>query len=67
MAGRAFEINEALDQQIDAIQARLHTTSAADVLRRAIALMDYVTKEQQENGRVIVIDSDGNQKEIVLK
>jgi hypothetical protein len=54
-----FTIDQATDQVLEDLKTKLGKTSKAEVLRKAIALLDVAT-EAEKDGGIATIDSRGN-------
>lgn len=54
-----FTIDEVTDRVLEELKAKLGKTSKAEVLRKAIALLEVATDAEQEGG-IATLDSKGN-------
>lgn len=55
-----FTIDEATDQILEKLKAALGKTSRAEVLRKAIALLEVATEAEKSGGSVATLDEEGN-------
>jgi hypothetical protein len=62
LAARAFTftIDETTEDVLDTLKTRLGKTSRAEVLRKAIALLDVATSAKEEGNDIAIVDKDGN-------
>jgi hypothetical protein len=61
-----FTIDENTEELLDKIKAQLGKTSRAEVLRKAIALLQVATEAEQDGGGIAVVDKDGDLIKIKL-
>jgi|GEM_PF-2832561 hypothetical protein len=51
-------------EAIDEIQTRIGAGSMTEVIRRALSLLDTVTKEEKQGKRLLLRDKDGSEIEV---
>ena len=66
MKATSFKFDEKTTQLIDDIKNRSHSASRTEVMRKALYLLDLASRQQSENGHLIIRDKDGNEKEILM-
>ncbi len=55
-----FTIDEATEQVLENLKVALGKTSRAEVLRKAIALLEVATEAENEGGSIATLDQEGN-------
>jgi preprotein translocase subunit YajC len=55
-----FAVDEATEQTLEKLKVALGKTSRAEVLRKAIALLEVATEAEDEGGSLATLDEDGN-------
>jgi hypothetical protein len=55
-----FTIDENTEQVLDALKHKLGKTSRAEVLRKAIALLEVATSATEEGNGIAIVDKDSN-------
>lgn len=50
----SFKFDEATMQTLDELKARTHAASRKEVIRKALHLMDMVTRAHAENQRLVI-------------
>ena len=55
-----FTIDDNTEQLLERLKNALGKTSRAEVLRKAIALLDVATEAELEGGSIATLDSEGN-------
>ena len=66
MSRFTIEFSEKADEELKTVADRLGVKSKVEVLRKALALLNYVTEEQQEGFKIILEnESKKSKKEIV--
>jgi hypothetical protein len=55
-----FTIDETTERVLDDLKSRLGKTSRAEVLRKAIALLEVATSAKDEGNDVAIVDKNGN-------
>ena len=58
-------MNEAVKSQMESLRDRIGAETMAEVVRRALAVFDYVV-EERESGAKILVERDGNTTEIAV-
>jgi hypothetical protein len=66
MSRFTIEFTEEADKGLEEVQRKLHATTKADVIRKAVNLLNFVVQEQEKGGKLIVENPKENlRKEIV--
>jgi len=66
MARYTIELSEEVDEEIGRIADALGVKTKADVVRKALNLLNYVVREQAEGGKLVVENKKQNlRKEVV--
>jgi hypothetical protein len=62
LTGRAFTftIDEATEEVLDTLKVNLGKTSRAEILRKAIALLEVATQAKDDGNDVAIVDKQGN-------
>ena len=55
-----FTIDENTEQVLDGLKGKLGKTSRAEVLRKAIALLELATSAESEGNGIAIVDHNGN-------
>lgn len=66
MAVTTFDIDEKTGVKLEELKAHFGASSKAEVLRKAIALLNIAVKCEAEDGS-ITIRTDGTEQKIILK
>ena len=61
-----FNIDEKMDKTLDALKIHFGATSKAEVLRKAVALLNIAKDAEQSDGS-IVLKKDGEEIKILVK
>ena len=61
-----FTIDQHTEEVLERLKKRLKKTSRAEVLRKAIALLEVATEAEAEGGGIATVDSRGNVRHIKL-
>ena len=64
MARFTLEFNQEAADTVNAL-AQKKGTSKSDVIRRALNLLSYVEDQQEKNAKILVVDHNGDTREIV--
>jgi Arc/MetJ-type ribon-helix-helix transcriptional regulator len=64
MARFTLEFNQEAADTVNAL-AQKKGTSKSDVIRRALNLLSYVEDQQEKNAKILVVDPNGDTREIV--
>ena len=54
------------DYRLDELQIRLDASSRAEVMRRALALLDYATRAAMDGGELLVRAPSGKEKSLLV-
>ena len=66
MSRFTIELTPEADKGLEEVRQRLGATTKADVIRKAISLLNFVVQERQEGGRLIIENSKKDvRKEVV--
>ena len=66
MSRFTIEFTEEADRGLEQVQKLLHATTKADVIRKAVNLLNFVVQEQEKGGKLIIENPRENlRKEIV--
>lgn len=66
MSRFTIEFTEEADRGLEQVQKMLHATTKADVIRKAVNLLNFVAQEQEKGGKLIIENPKENiRKEIV--
>lgn len=60
-----FSVNDELEEELETLADHFNS-SQADVIRRALALLDYYESVEEEGGKLIVEEEDGSRREIAF-
>ena len=55
-----FTIDERTEEVVDTLKSKLRKTSRAEVLRKAIALLDVATGAKDDGNDIAIVDKNGN-------
>ena len=66
MKPTSFKFDEKTTYLLDDLKSRSHSASRAEVIRKSLYLLDFVTKAKNNGGRVMVKGSDGVDCEIIV-
>ena len=55
-----FTIDGTTEQVLDSLKSKLGKTSRAEVLRKAIALLEVATSAEDNDNGIAIVDRDGN-------
>ena len=58
--GFTFTIDDSTERVLDNLKSRLGKTSRAEVLRKAIALLEVATSAKDDGNDIAIIDKNGN-------
>ena len=61
-----FDFTPGAVEQLDALQERLGASTRAEVVRKALALLDHTVQAQEKGGALVVRTPDGREKELVF-
>jgi hypothetical protein len=61
-----FSIDEKTEQTLSEIRESIGATSNTEVLRRAVMLMGVASKVIDQNGKLIIQDKDGKNRELLI-
>lgn len=66
MSRFTIEFTEDADKGLEEVQKSLHATTKADVIRKAMNLLNFVVQERENGGKLIIENTRENiRKEIV--
>lgn len=65
MPNLAIEMTKDTNQRLERLQQRTGACSQVEVIRRALAVYDYLWQEMDTGGKVI-IDREDEQREVVI-
>jgi hypothetical protein len=54
MAVTTFNVDSKFDQTLEALKTHYRVSSKAEILRKAIALLNVATRSEQEDGSIII-------------
>lgn len=66
MAVTSFNIDSKLEQTLETLKAHYHASSKAEILRKAVALLNVASRSEQEDGSIIIRQNDQDVK-IILR
>jgi hypothetical protein len=66
MAVTTFDFEPAVMKVIDKLKDRMHASSRAEVLRRAIALLNAADAAKKEGAELVFKKKDGKEQRIIL-
>ncbi|HXL80814.1 MAG TPA: hypothetical protein VN951_08065 [Pyrinomonadaceae bacterium] len=58
--GFTFTIDETTERVLDSLKSRLGKTSRAEVLRKAIALLEVATSAKDDGNDIAIVDKNGD-------
>jgi len=51
-------------EQMQTVQQRSHAASLTEVLRRSLALYDFITEHVSDGGDIVLVDRDGTKQKL---
>lgn len=67
MAATSFNIDQKTDQTLESLRRHYQVSSKAEVLRKAIALLNVASRNEQADGTVIFRQQDGRDLRVVVR
>lgn len=67
MAVTSFNIDDKMDQTLEALKAHYGATSKAEILRKAVALLNVASKNEAEDGTIVLSDGNGKDIKVIVK
>lgn len=67
MAATSFNIDQKTDQTLESLRRHYQVSSKAEVLRKAIALLNVASRNEQADGTVILRQQDGQYLRVVVR
>jgi hypothetical protein len=61
-----LETSEPVRERLEHLRERTDADSLAEVIRRALAVYDFLWSEREKGGRIVVKDDQGGEREVVL-
>lgn len=61
-----MEMPEIVREQLEALCQQTQADSLSEVIRRAIAVYDYLWSEKAKGSKTVVKDTNGSERELVL-
>ena len=66
MAVTTFNVDPKLDQTLETLKTHYHASSKAEILRKAVALLNVASRSEQKDGSII-IRQNGQDVKVVLR
>jgi len=66
MVATSFNIDQKTDQTLESLRRHYQVSSKADVLRKAIALLNVVSRNEYADGTIILRQRDGQSLRVVV-
>ncbi|BBF81600.1 hypothetical protein [Asticcacaulis excentricus] len=67
MAVTSFNIDDKMDQTLESLKAHYGATSKAEILRKAVALLSVASKNEAEDGTILLSDGKGKDIRVIVK
>lgn len=61
-----LDMSVEVKEQIEALRDRMHADSMSEVIRRALAIYDFLVAQQADGSITLVRSKDGSEKQIPL-
>ena len=66
MGQTTFNFDAHTEEVIEGLKMHFHATTKAEVIRKALALLEFAKKTYETGGEVNMTDKDGNVKTILI-
>ncbi len=66
MARYTIEFADDVDRKLDALAVSLGVRTKADVVRKALGLLDYVVSEKALGKKLVIEDEKKNEREVLV-
>ena len=67
MAATSFNIDQKTDQTLENLRRHYQARSKADVLRKAIALLNIVRRNEHTDGTIVILQQNGDELKVVVR
>jgi hypothetical protein len=67
MAVTSFNVDERLDQTLEELKRHYSASSKAEVLRKAVALLKVVQENEQQDGSIILRNSENEDVKVLVR
>jgi len=67
MAVTSFNVDPKTDQTLEDLKRHYHASSKAEILRKAIALLNVASRSEQEDGSIIIRQKGGQDVKVVVR
>lgn len=61
-----LDLPEAVRARLDALRDHTHADSLVEVVRRALAVYDFLWAENAKGGKLVIKSKDGTERDVVL-
>jgi hypothetical protein len=61
-----LDLPEPVRAKLDALRDHTHADSLVEVVRRALAVYDFLWAEKAEGGKLVIKLEDGTEREVIL-
>lgn len=66
MATTTLQMNQRTEDAVEKIKSITGATTKAEVIRKAIALLEAAAKASSENGEIVIRTADGTEQKIIM-
>ncbi len=67
MPQTTFNFDRRTEQVIEALKVHFGATTKAEILRKALALLDLAREAEEEGRGVAILDEDGQPRRVILR
>jgi hypothetical protein len=67
MAVTTFNVDPKTDQTLEELKRHYHASSKAEILRKAIALLNVASRSEQSDGSIIIRQQKGGDLKVVVR
>lgn len=67
MAVTTFNVDPKTDQTLEDLKRHYHAASKAEILRKAIALLNVASRNEQDDGSIIIRQQNGQDVKVVVR
>ncbi len=67
MAATSFKIDQKTDQTLESLRRHYQVGSKAEVLRKAIALLNVVRRNERTDGTIVIRQQSGEDLKILIR
>ncbi len=67
MAATSFNIDHKTDQTLENLRRHYQARSKADVLRKAIALLNVARRNEHADGTIVILQQNGDELKVLVR